>query len=147
MVEENGKAVYIFSKTGDLAVKADVRIGKRLPLHTTAAGKAILANVPEQAVNEIVERNGLPQLTPASISNKEDLKSELEMIDKSGVSYNREESIEGIWAIAVPLKNANSGVVGALSLSGPKQRIKKKADEYEDELRNSANELEINLRY
>ena len=63
MVEEHGSAVYVYREVGERAVQTDPGIGKRIPLHATAAGKVILAYSPPEQVEEILAARGLSALT------------------------------------------------------------------------------------
>ena len=60
LVEEHGKAVYLLKETGENAVKTRGYVGKRTTMHDIAAGKAILAYLPEQKVADIIDTYGLP---------------------------------------------------------------------------------------
>lgn len=149
IVEEHGRAVYVFRETGKQAVQTDSEIGKRIPLHATAAGKAILAHLPQERVEEIVEVQGLEQLTPNTISSEDTLYNNLESIREKGFSINNGESTEGLRAIGVPVMYEEGSVLGALSVSAPAHRFEE--EELEETVQRlilgTANELELNIRY
>lgn len=149
IIEEHGQAVYVFRENGAHAVAADSGIGKRIPLHATAAGKSILAHLPREQVDEIVSERGLTAETGNTMVDEEELYEELETIQDRGYSFNKQESIEGLRAVGVVVKNENGRVLGALSVSGPTHRLK--ADFFEEEvprlLLGTANELELNIKY
>lgn len=146
LVEEHGQAVYVHRACGSRAIQRDPGPGKRLPIHATAAGKAILASLPEARVAEIVDRRGLPARTAHTITEPAALFAELERIRERGYATNREENVDGVRAVGVPVR-PNGRVAGALSISGPIQRLEEKEARDEDNLVNqllgSANELEI----
>jgi DNA-binding IclR family transcriptional regulator len=149
IIEEHGQAVYVFRETGAHAVKADSGIGKRIPLHATAAGKAILADIPRERVDEIIDERGLVAKTDNTTVDEAELYEELETIRDRGYSFNKQESIDGLRAVGVVVKNENDSVLGALSVSGPTHRLKD--DFFEEEvphlLLGTANELELNIKY
>lgn len=150
LVAEHGKAVYIYRETGSEAVSTpNSRIGERIPLHATAAGKSILACYPEEEVRTIVDRVGLAALTENTITDEEALLEELETIEDRGYSMNREENVEGIHAVGVPIKRTNGWPIGAISVSGPAHRLQGSA--FEEELPaillETANQLELNIAY
>jgi len=150
IVEENGLGYYVFSDSeSTMAVETDVRPGKLTHLHTTAAGKAILANLPRPRVEEIVEAHGLPGQTEQTITQREGLFEELELVRDRGYAYNRSERVEKQWAVGVPIIGPEDRVIGGLSVSGPEHRVK--GDRFEEELPSLlmgvANELELNLAY
>ncbi|MFC4360490.1 IclR family transcriptional regulator [Halobium salinum] len=149
IVEENGEGVYLYRETGNRAVWTDSGVGKRICLHSTAAGKAILAFLPESRVEEIVRRQGLEQVTAHTISDERALIEELRRIRERGFAFNREENLERLNAVGVPVRSADGGVLGALSVSGPSHRLKgnrleKEVPEY---MLGLANEIELNLAY
>ncbi|UWG46365.1 DNA-binding transcriptional regulator, IclR family [Halanaeroarchaeum sp. HSR-CO] len=149
IVEEHGSAVYLYRETGSNAVQTDPGIGKRIDLHSTAAGKAIMAEWPDDAVERFCERGGLPARTEQTITDPEVLMDEVRKIREQGYSVNTQENIDGLRAMGVPVSGQEGDVIGAFSVSGPLNRMKGEWFETElpDLLRGIANEIELNLRY
>ncbi|WP_323173389.1 IclR family transcriptional regulator [Natrialba sp. PRR66] len=149
VVEEHGKAVYVFGETGEHAVQTNSTIGKSRPLQSMAAGKAILAHLPEERVTEIIRENGLPAMTENTITDEDELYEELAEIRERGYSINNQETIPGLRAIGVSIECPDSGVFGALSVSGPTHRVQ--GDRLEETipsiLLGTANELELDMKY
>jgi len=148
-VEEHGRGIYLHTESHENAVQIDARIGKETHLHASAAGKSILANLPERRVDEIIDRWGLPLITAHTITDRDELEDELESIRKRGFSFNYSESVEGLRACGVPVTNPDGSILGALSVSGPANRMQ--GDWFEEELPQlllgSANEIELNIAY
>jgi DNA-binding IclR family transcriptional regulator len=149
LVEEHGYRIYVHTTTGEQAVRTDSRIGKRGLLHCSAAGKSILSQLPDPYVEEILDRHGLPQVTPHTITDRDELEAELEEIRQRGVAYNREESTEGLNAVGTVVKGPQGRLIGGLSVSSPAHRLKNErlSTEIPDLLLGAANELELNIRY
>ncbi|WP_440009794.1 IclR family transcriptional regulator [Halomicrococcus sp. SG-WS-1] len=149
IVEEHGRGVYLHRETGSRAVWTDSGLGKRIHLHATAAGKVVLANLPEEQTNQILDQWGLPALTDNTITDRATLFDELDTIREQGFAVNREESTEGLRAVGVPIKDSSGRMVGALSVSGPSHRMK--GEWFNRDIPNlllgTANELELNLKY
>ena len=122
VIEEHGQAVFLSKALGKRAVQIYARIGRRLYLHHLAAGKAILANLPHERVEEIIDQNGLPAQTENTITDSETLFSELQTIHKEGVAYERNETAIGVSSIAAPVL-LGSTVRGAVGVIGPSKRI------------------------
>lgn len=141
--------VYLHRGTGSHAVETGSGIGTRRHLHAIASGKAILAHLPSERVEEILERRGLVAFTENTITERHELFEQLERIREVGVAFNREERIEGLNAIATPVLGADDDVIGSLAVSGPSHRMKgdRLDDEVADYLLGAANELEINLAH
>ena len=149
LVEEHGEAVYIHRTFGEHAIRTDPGIGSRIPLHATAAGKSILANMNARKRNNIIEQTDFNPITDATIMDPEQLRDELQTIQEQGYSFNQEENLEGLHAVGVPVKGPDGGVIGALSVSGPTHRLR---DERLNEglpklLLGTANELELNVAH
>lgn len=149
VIEELGRGVFLYRESGEHAVETGSGTGKRMYLHSTSAGKAILAHLPDETVDEILDRWGLPAVTPATITDEGALRDELADIRDRGFALNREENIEGLHAVGVPVQLQDGTVIGALSISGPTHRLKGDylLDELPDLLLGTANELELNITY
>lgn len=148
VVEEHGQAVYIYKATGRHSIQTNERVGMRRQLHCIAAGKAILANLPEDRVEEIIATHGLDRKTEHTITDRDTLYDELEEIRNRGVAFNLEELITGLHAIAAPVLNTDGSVYGAISIGGPANRLTKSRleNELSDLIRGATNEIEINIR-
>jgi IclR family acetate operon transcriptional repressor len=148
LVEEHGRGVFLYRAKGADAVHMDTHAGKRVHLHTTGFGKSILAHLPEERVEEVLDRHGLPQVTPNTITDREQLMDELDEIRAQGYAYDDEERLEGLRCIAAPIV-VDSDVLGAVSVSGPKSRMS--GEWYTEELpaltMSTANVIEINSTY
>ncbi|MFC7225462.1 IclR family transcriptional regulator [Halalkalicoccus sp. GCM10025322] len=142
LVEEHGERVYAYTYAGQDAVKTDAAIGKRGPLHVSAAGKAILAELPSQRIDEILSES-------LSVRKKEDLLDELRTIRERGYAFNDEESIPGLRAVGVPVMRPDKSVLGAISVSGPAERLRGEyfREELPSLLLGTVNEIELNLKY
>ena len=150
VVEEYGRGIYLHTEASNSrAVLTDRHAGIRRYLHASAAGKAILANLPEHRVDEILDQHGLPAETEHTITSREELLEELDRIRESNVAYNNEESVDGLRAVGVPIQGDDGFVLGSLSVSGPSNRLKGQLyrEEIPDLLLGHANEIELNIRY
>lgn len=151
LVEEHGRGIYLHTAVDDMRQYGKVitnrQFGRRRHLHSSAAGKAILASFPPERVTEIVDRWGLPKATENTITDPADLESELAQIRSAGVAFNNEESVEGLRAVGVPVSGPQGRTVGGLSISGPVHRLKgEQCDtELSDLLLASANEIELTI--
>lgn len=149
IVEEHGQRVYVHTGTGAQAVETDSRIGKRGHIHCSAAGKAILAKLPEAYLEEILPKDELPPVTPNTITDWNELMAELEKIRETEIAFNFEETTEGLNAVGTAITDPSGCVIGGLSISGPAHRLKSDRLETEmaDLLLGVANELELNIKY
>lgn len=122
LVEEHGRGVYIYRTKGSQTTSQHSylggHVGERVYLHATASGKAILAQLSEEIVDEITERHGLPAMTDDTLQDRDALMEELRTIRKEGVAHEDEEYIAGLRAVAAPVTR-NDEPLGAISVSGP----------------------------
>lgn len=148
IVEEHGRGVYVYRETGSRAVRTTSGIGKRVPLHATSAGKAILASLPGDRRDEILQRWGLEAITDNTITDREALTAELETIRERGYAVNDQENVDGLRAMGVPVQ-VEGRVIGALSVSGPTHRMRGEwfQQDLPELLLGTANELEINVAH
>lgn len=149
VVEEHGYVRYVHRATGEGAVKTTSGVGKRVRMHAVAAGKAILAELPEERAREIVDCRGLPAFTPNTITDAGRLFEELAEVRERGVAFGDEEIVEGLRAVGVPVAGAEEGVLGALTVAGPTHRMKGETwtETVPDLLLGAANELELKIEY
>jgi DNA-binding IclR family transcriptional regulator len=149
LVEEHAEAVYIHRALGTRAVRTDPGIGKRVPLHATASGKAMMASMPSDKVSRIIEQTQFVAVTDETVTDEEDLRQELGEIRERGYAFNREENLDGLHAVGVPVRNPDGSVIGGLSVSGPSHRFT--GELFEEELPTlllgAANELELNIAH
>lgn len=147
-IEENGQRVILYQSEGSEAVYDNALIGEYTNMHWTALGKAILSELPNDYVKRIIDRYDLPAATPNTIVDLDTLFGELAQVREQGFALEDEERRTGIRSISVPITMDNH-VVGAISLSGPKERFDD--DRIEDELlpalKNHANVVEVKIAY
>lgn len=117
-VMDQGEMVYVGKVEQPRALRISSRIGGRIPIHCTALGKVMLANMPEEEVEQIIQQKGLKRFTGNTITDKERLKRELEQIRRQGYAIDREEYMDGLMCVAYPIRDYSDKVIGALSISG-----------------------------
>lgn len=147
-VEEAGQRVLLYMAEGEEAVYDNAPTGEYTNMHWSALGKAILANLPSDRIAEIIDTYGLPAQTGNTITDRSTLREDLATVRERGYSLEDEERREGIRSVAVPII-VDEGVVGSVSVSGPKNRIY--AERIEEELvptlENAANVIEVKYVY
>lgn len=147
-VEERGQRVILDQSEGSDAVYDNAPIGEHTHMHWTALGKAILAEQPVDEVEEVVKSRGLPTATESTLSTREELFAALEEAQERGYATENEERRIGIRSVAVPIM-VESTVIGAISLSGPKERFSDRRieDELVPALQSTSNIVEIRYNY
>lgn len=147
VVEENGLAVCVHLSRGPNAILPPTDVGYREFLHCIASGKALMAYLPDERVEMVIERHGLPDRTSKTISDCDELLDELSQIRDRGFAYNDEEKISGLRALGTPLIGPDETVMGAISISDTTQNMREDRfhEELPDRLRQTANRIEVNF--
>ncbi|EMA41013.1 IclR family transcriptional regulator [Halobiforma nitratireducens] len=147
VAEENGEGVYVDRRVGERGVPTDSWVGRRKPLHTISAGKAILAELSEQRRDDILD-HGLAAPAERTITDRAELEAELASVRDDGVAFNDRESHGRIRAVGSPIVLEDE-VDAAVSVAGPAKRL---TDDYFREeipslLQGAVNEIELKLTY
>lgn len=148
MVEENGRGTFLYKVKGSRSVRLDTYEGMEVDLHTTAMGKAILAEMSRERRDEIIAEHGLEPVTTETITDRDRLESELADIRERGYAIDNEERVEGVRCVAAPIVSRDQ-VVGAVSVSAPKSRMngERFQEEIPSEVLSTANIIEVNLQH
>ena len=149
LVEEHGWGMFLHRAEGEQAIHIDSFTGQRIYLHGAALGKAILASLPRERVDAIIDRRGLPALTDNTITTRDALYRELDEVSDSGVALDDQERLTGLRSVAVPITGMDGTVLGAVSIAGPTSRIQdhRFTDEFPAKLRETAKVIELDLKY
>ena len=110
--------VYIAKIENDQAIGIRTWIGKKLPLHSSGVGKALIAWLPEEKIDQLIPEDKLTKYTETTITSKKQLKKELAKIRSQGWAYDNQEDVQGVHCIAAPIFNKNNEPIAAISISG-----------------------------
>lgn len=149
-VEEDGLGTIIYERGGSEAVSLDTYVGRRVEMHCTALGKAMLAHLSDDRVDEILDRYGLSARTENTITDREQLDSQRRRIREQGYALSAGERIPGLGCIAVPIKGTEENqVFGALSLCAPLTRTEPSSlpDEVRNKIQQTADRIELDIAF
>jgi IclR family acetate operon transcriptional repressor len=118
---DGDQAVYVAQVPSKHQMRMFTEVGRRVPLHCTAVGKAMLAQLGDDEVREIVERAGMPARTQFTITDPAELLAQLEKVRVRGYSTDEGEQEVGVRCVAVPVLGAPIQL--AMSISGPTARM------------------------
>ncbi|CUH80114.1 Acetate operon repressor [Tritonibacter multivorans] len=137
---------YLDRVETDWPFRIQLPIGTSVPFHCTASGKTFLASLAPKKRDTLVASLTLDRKTPFTIVTPEDLLAELTKIRKQGYSVDREEFLEGMVAIAVPVLDPHGRYIASLAYHGPSQRVSlTEAIERKDILLSAAEKLSAAL--
>lgn len=120
---DNGEIVYIAQDESMRLVRMFTKIGARIPLHCSAAGKVLLAYQPKEKQDSVIEVSNFQKFTDKTITNPEKLKQELKIIRQNGYAFDDEERELGVSCVAAPIFDFDGEVIAAISVSGPSSRF------------------------
>jgi DNA-binding IclR family transcriptional regulator len=149
MVEERGYVIGLEKALSERAVQTSGRIGRHTRFHYHAPGKALLAHLPEERIEPIIDQQGgLPARTENTITDRDELVAELEEIRDRGVAFGDGEAIAGVRSVAAPVI-CDGTVEGSVAVVGPKNRLQ--GDRFREEIpalvSGAANEIELRMVY
>ncbi|KFF97799.1 transcriptional regulator, partial [Streptomyces scabiei] len=106
----------------DHPVRTFHTIGDTSPLHATAVGRAVLAHLPKQDVEELIAQ-GLERFTDTTPADPEELRAELDRIRTDGYAVNRNQFRPGVCAIAAPVLDEAGAPLASVAVSMPDSRF------------------------
>ncbi|AOT71272.1 IclR family transcriptional regulator [Geosporobacter ferrireducens] len=118
-----GEIIYIDKVDIPDSVIAYSQVGKRAPMHCTGVGKAILAYLDTEYIENYVLNKPLNKMTENTIINPQKLLEELQIIKERGYAIDDEEIEIGLRCVAAPIFNHKGYPVAAISVSGPYRKM------------------------
>ncbi|ADQ06242.1 transcriptional regulator, IclR family [Caldicellulosiruptor hydrothermalis 108] len=147
-VLRDGEMVYIDKVECPNPIRLYSQIGRRVPVHCTAVGKATLAFLPREEVISILQRKGMSRRTKNTITDMQKLLNQLEEIRELGYAVDDVENEEGVRGIGAPVFNYTGRVVAAISIAGPVSRItKERIPDLAEKLKETAQKISERLGY
>ena len=119
-------AVIVDKVDSAFDVKISSEIGMRLPLLAGAGGKALLSLMADKEIDRLLKNKNLNKFTPRTNTDKTRFKKAVIRVREDGYAYDDEEYIEGIVALAVPVKTRRPELQVALWAVGLKQQFQEK---------------------
>lgn len=117
-VLDHGEAVYVEKVDAPGFIKMDTWVGRRMHLHSTAVGKALMAPLSKVEVEAVTREHPLLRRTANTITSLHRLLLELERVRERGYAVDDEENSRGARCVAAPVFDGLGRAVAALGLSG-----------------------------
>jgi DNA-binding IclR family transcriptional regulator len=119
-VLRGGRAIYLQAVQADGPIAIRVSLGSQMPLHSTAAGKVLLASLDDAEARKLVGHRKLAAITPHTITDPAALLASLPKVRRQGYATVVEENIPGVLSVGAPITDRGGNVVAALSTAFPK---------------------------
>lgn len=118
---DGDQIVYVAQVPSRHSMRMFTEVGRRVLPHCTAVGKALMAQMPPEAVREILQRTGTPKHTENTITDLDEFAKNLEWTASHGYAIDEGEQEVGVRCVAVAVPNVSSRL--AISVSGPAERM------------------------
>jgi IclR family transcriptional regulator, acetate operon repressor len=120
-VLDGDQVVYVAQAPSRHSMRTFTEVGRRIDAHCTAVGKAMLAQLPDETVNQVLARAEMRPQTERSITSVEAMRVELAVIREQGYAVDDGEQEIGVRCLAVAVPGAPGNA--AISISGPAARM------------------------
>ena len=145
-VREGTDILIIEKVIGPGRIQVNDNVGSRIPLHRLAQGKSILAFLPEDEREELIDNMILEPETPRTITDQDTLRDELEITRKRRWASVDGENEEWVRAIATPILGARDLPVAAVAIAAPAFRVPmRKLTKHATTLLDAVREIEVRL--
>jgi len=123
LIPDGSNVLYVEKIESPHSMRICTEIGRSLPMHCTASGKAILAAMDSNEADELIDRMEFSRYTDKTILSKEELKAHLGKVRQMGFAIDNEEFEVGLICLGTAIRGQNGHPVGAMSVSGPIMRM------------------------
>lgn len=147
LASDKGAVLYVDKVESEHRIRYSAGLGERRPLHSTSAGKVMLALMPEDERDEVLKSLKLTRFTDQTIVTRKDLLAELAKVRTEGVCINIDQSMVGRCGIAAPIFDHRGEVVAACSLGAPRERAMGVLPALVAEVKTTANTISKMLGY
>ena len=120
-VLDGDQVVYVAQVPSRHSMRMFTEVGRRVDVHCTAVGKAVLAELPDEVVGPLLARAGMRPQTEHTIVDPVVFQRELDVIRERGYAEDDGEQEIGVRCIAVTVPGAPARA--AISISGPATRM------------------------
>jgi DNA-binding IclR family transcriptional regulator len=144
---DNFEVIYVNKRESNQSMRIFTSIGSRNPAYCTGVGKAILAFMDEDKINDLIPEK-LEKLTPNTITDRQEFIKALKKVKEIGYAYDKEEFSAGLTCVAFPIFDSNGDPKYSISVSGPTVRMtEEKIGEAIKILKKASIEISRNIGY
>lgn len=122
-VLEGDEIVYLARSAAKRVMSVGLSVGSRLPAYCTSMGRVLLAALPPGELAAYLQRVEIKQLTPKTMTSKEQLLQIIERTRATGFALTDEELELGLRSIAVPVRNRMNRVMAAMNIGVHASRV------------------------
>ena len=146
MIEHEG--VVIEQVLGSHPFKFSLDQGMRMPIHSAAPCKAMIAFMSKSEQNNIIRQAAFKKFNENTITTVKEYREELTKVKELGYAVDREEQLFGIHCIATPIFDQYSNPIAAIWVTGPSAHLP--AEDFEEigeKMKKYAHEISVRMGY
>jgi DNA-binding IclR family transcriptional regulator len=148
VILDGKEGVYIDKVEGTSGTVMYSRIGRRVPIHSSAVGKVLVAFKESHELRGILADYVYTSHTPNTITNETEFLAELANVRARGYAVDNQENEWGVRCIAAPIWNHTKQVIAAISVSTPISGQTDRTDEQiVDHLKKAASKISAQIGY
>jgi DNA-binding IclR family transcriptional regulator len=117
------EAVYIEKVEPQGFIRMDTWVGRRMRVHATSVGKALVAHIPQERLEKILADRGMEKRTPKTITTVPRLLKDLEKVRAQGYAVDDEENNMGARCLGAPVFNQSGAIEASIGLSGTTNQV------------------------
>jgi IclR family pca regulon transcriptional regulator len=108
--------VYLARSASSRIMSPALNVGRRLPAYCTSIGHVMLAQLPEQALNEYLTRVRFYPYTEYTLTSPEKLRSMLKVVRDSGFAFASQQMESRLCTLAVPVRDTGGNFVAGINV-------------------------------
>ncbi|TWT06476.1 IclR family transcriptional regulator [Planococcus sp. CPCC 101016] len=148
VILDGKEGIYIDKVESSNATILYSRIGRRVPIHSSGVGKALVAFKEPAELEKILEAYEYTKQTRYTLTDKDSLLEELKKVREQGYATDNEENEPGVFCVGLPIRDHSGQVVAAISSSTTAGHITEESlKNMVDDLKITANKLSENLGF
>jgi DNA-binding IclR family transcriptional regulator len=118
-VLDGANVIYLVKVDSTHPVRMVSAVGRGLPAHCTAVGKMLLSSLDPSDLDALLAGGDLAGMTPASITDPDRLRAELDRVRAEGVAVDDGESTNAVRCVGAPVRDHTGTTIAAMSVSAP----------------------------
>jgi DNA-binding IclR family transcriptional regulator len=145
-IYDNQEVICVEKVETSQPVRLTLDVGRARAPHAGASSKVLMAYLPDEEIEAIIQNKGLPQLCTNTITDRDELLAELAAIRCRGYAMSREETDIGAWGVATPILDWRGNISAAIGIAGPSSRFSDDlVDDYVERCRQAAESISLSI--
>lgn len=140
-IMENDEVVLISKHSAPGVFRLATWIGKRMDIHCTGLGKAMIAYLPQDEIERIISEHGMPRHNDQTLCSFKKLRADLALTTSRGYALDYEEDEVGMCCVGAPIFDLQGRPISAVSISGTTEQIAPKVEQIAQQVKRTAEKI------